>query len=171
MNCKLELEASKFLITILNHICDTDNNRWHRRWKTHHHSSGRVKEKQSTKKTVNRELQCFKRAGRPTDSCERYNGRTTGRKNGGREGKEGGRRPSKADEASQRFWEQGQGKPSTSSRGFIFFPLLSHPERVHLSGFTTTEGRPSPRLPGHAQFITARFQKADGKYPQNKKSL
>lgn len=96
---------------------------------------------------MNRELQCFKRAGRPTDSCERYNGRTTGRKNGGREGKEGGRRPSKADEASQRFWEKGQGKPSTSSRGFIFFPLLSHPERVHLSGFTTTEGRhpPAPR--------------------------
>lgn len=95
---------------------------------------------------MNRELQCFKRAGRPTDSCERYNGRTTGRKNGGREGKEGGRRPSKADEASQRFWEKGKGKPSTSSRGFIFFPLLSHPERVHLSGFTTTEGRtPPPR--------------------------
>lgn len=122
----------------------TPNNRWHRWWRTPHHSSGRVKEKQSTKKTVNRELQCFKRAGKPTDSCERYNGRTTGRKNGGREGKEGGRRPSKADKASQRFWEQGQGKPSTSSRGFIFFPLLSHPERVHLSGFTTTEGRPSP---------------------------
>lgn len=63
----------------------------------------------------------------------------TGRKHRGREG---GKRPSKADEPSRRFWEQGQGKPSTSSRGFAFFPLLSHPERVHRWSVATPAGGP-----------------------------
>lgn len=48
----------------------------------------------------------------------------------------------KADEPHQRFWERSQGKPSTSSRGLGFFPLLSHPERVHLRSFTTMAGGP-----------------------------
>lgn len=71
--------------------------------------------------------------------------RTLKRKKDGKEewteGEEG-QRPSKAREPSQRFREHGQWKPSTPSRGFIFFPLLSHPECVHLCSFTISAGRP-----------------------------